>query len=289
MVNNLVLFLVLIIVSTGTWPVTMWVTQKGGRPEMNGMMNSCVLMILSIIGVVALNKWHEITVEMVLIGIVVGIAYSVGFCIFIYTCIQIGPSGLTSMINSLGLIGAILVGIMFEKPGVRDQILIAVGGVLVAVSLMLITASQGKDTKITKKWLVYVSIGAVFSVLSFMGNAITGKKYPDSILPFGMIAHTVSFLILLTYSRRKKRGRPNRYEILNGVGVGGMSLIGGFVSFRLLKTMSPVIVYPVSTVIPVIVVLFLGYFFLDEKLTKRTLAGSVFGVLGITVLSLYGH
>lgn len=280
-------FLVIVVINVAIWPMSLWTTKKGARPEVNGLMISSIACLLSMICVIGTNKWGLITGELLVLGGITGIAYSIGFCIFIFNCLKIGPSGLTTMINNLGLIGAIIAGVVLDRPGITEMTLILTGLMLIVVSLAIINKSKGSDAKISRKWLVYVGIGGGFSVISFLCNALAGRQYPDASFVFTMITNGTSMLILLCYSCYKKCRKPNKYEVMNGCFVGGTGVLGGVITFTLLKTLSPVIIYPVVTVTPIIVMLLIGHMFLGERLTKKILAGAVLGVVGITILSFY--
>lgn len=233
------------------------------------------------------NNWNVITWELLKLGATMGVAYAVGFCIFIFTCLQIGPVGLTTMINNLGVIGAIIVGVILGRRTTKDMLLIAVGVALLVVSLLCLKGSQGTEGKVNRKWLLYVTIGSLFSVLSFMANATMGVKYSDYPMQTGLVTQGTSALILLLYSMLKKRGTPNRYEVLNGSAYALVGIISSYSTYGLLKTMSPVLIYTLSVVSPIVVMQCTGHFFLHEKMTKKALVGMVFGICGIIAFSLY--
>lgn len=287
MLENSLSFLILIITSSAIWPMTLWTTKKGARPEMNGMMISGITCALSSVCVIITGTWRIITTEFILLSIMVGVAYSVGFCYFIFNCLKIGPSGITTMINNLGVIGAIIAGVVMEKPTTKEKMIIFVGIIFVLAALAFINTAKGEGTKISHKWIVYVSIGGILSAVSFAGNAIIGKTYSEGAYLFSALAHGTSVAILFLYSLYKKHGTPNRYEVINGSFVGVVNTFGGVITFALLTRISPVIIYSVSVVAPIIVMLFIGHFFLEEHLTRKTVAGTVLGIVGIAVLSLY--
>lgn len=280
-------FLILIFTSSVTWPVTLWAGKKGARPEMSGLMITAMCFLIDLVVTAFQNNWHVITWELVRLGATMGIAYSIGFCIFIFTCLQIGPVGLTTMLNNLGVIGAIIVGIILGQRTPKDMLLIAVGVVLLVVSMLFLKGAQGTQGKVSRKWLIYVTIGSLFSVLSFMANATMGVKYSDYPMQTGLVTQGTSVLILLIYSVIKKRGMPNRYEVMNGSAYALVGIISGYSTYGLLKTVSPVLVYTVSVVAPIIVMECVGHFFLHEKMTKKTLVGMILGVCGIIAFSLY--
>lgn len=287
MLGTIVSFIVLVFTSSVTWPVTLWCGKKGARPEMSGLMISSMCFLVDLVITIFQNNWHVITWELIGLGATMGFAYAVGFCIFIFTCLQIGPPGLTTMLNNLGVIGAIIVGVILGRRTTKDMLLIAVGVVLLVGSLMLIKASQGDDGTLSKKWLAYVVIGSLFSVISFMANATMGVKYSDYPMQTGLVTNGTSTLVLLVYSFAKKRGLPNRFEMMNGLSSALVGIAGAYSTYGLLKYISPVLVYTVSVIAPIIAMQFCGYFFLKERLTKKTLMGMVLGIGGIIAFSLY--
>ena len=284
---TIVSFLVLIFTSSVTWPVTLWAGKKGARPEMSGLMISSMGFLVDLVITILQNNWHVFTWELFGLGAAMGIAYAVGFCILIFTCLQIGPPGLTTMLNNLGVIGAIIVGVILGRRTTKDMLLIALGLVLMVGSLMLIKSEQGKDGRISKKWFVYVIIGSLFSVISFMANSTMGVRYSDYPMQTGLVTYGVSTLVLLIYSLAKKRGLPNRFEVANGLAYALVGIASGYSTYGLLKHISPVLVYTVSVIAPIIVMQFCEFFFLKEKLTKKTLLGMVLGIGGIIAFSLY--
>lgn len=287
MFGIIISFIVLIFTSSVTWPVTLWAGKKGARPEMSGLMISSMCFLVELVITIFQNNWHVFTWELIGLGATMGFAYAVGFCILIFTCLQIGPPGLTTMLNNLGVIGAIIVGIILGRRTTKDMILIGMGMVLMVGSLMLIKSEQGKDGRITKKWFVYVIIGSLFSVISFMANATMGMKYSNYPMQTALATNGTSTLILLVYSLVKKRGLPNRFEVINGLVYALVGIAGGYSTYGLLKYISPVLVYTVSVIAPIIVMQFCGYFFLKERLTKKNLLGMVLGIGGIIAFSLY--
>ena len=124
---TIVSFLVLIFTSSVTWPVTLWAGKKGARPEMSGLMISSMGFLVDLVITILQNNWHVFTWELFGLGAAMGIAYAVGFCILIFTCLQIGPPGLTTMLNNLGVIGAIIVGVILGRRTTKDMLLIALG------------------------------------------------------------------------------------------------------------------------------------------------------------------
>lgn len=287
MLESVISFIVLILFSSAIWPVTLAMTKKGARPEMNGMMISGVTCVLSSIFVVISGTWEIITMQFFLLSVMVGFAYSVGFCYFIFNCLDMGPSGLTTMINNLGVVGAIAVGVILEKPTTKEKMIIVTGVILVLISFAFINTAKGEETKISNKWILYVSIGGVLSAVSFAGNAIIGKTYPDGAYLFSALAHGTSVIILASYSIYRRHGKPNRYEIINGAYAGTVNTFGGVITFALLTSISPVVVYSASTVAPIILMLLIGHFFLNERMNGKAKMGAILGVLGITVLTLY--
>ena len=86
-------------------------TQRGARPETLGMVTCFCGMVLSVGYLLADgSSWGN--GKILLLGFFGGIAYAVGFFVLITSCLKIGPIGLTTAMNNMGMIGPLIIGML---------------------------------------------------------------------------------------------------------------------------------------------------------------------------------
>ena len=286
---NFILLFIIVILTTIMWPITRWAVRRGARTHCLGMCISAIGMVVGIIS--ALLKGEDIfVIKSMLFGSVMGVAYSVGFCLIIFYCLKIGPSGPTVAMNNLGLLGPVFVSLIWFSKGKSPSTIVISGIAVTLSSLILMVWSRSdskKDTKnpISGRWVIWVFAGWAFSCLSLTCQFLASQYEPDHPYAFLISAFAVSFVILVIVSLLKGNISPRREEIIAGAYTGCVSGISMPIIFFLLNQMHAAIVYPVTVASPIVLVMLIGRYFLKESVNKVGWIASILAVFGIILIT----
>jgi len=287
---NIILLFTIVILTTIMWPVTRWAVRRGARTHYIGIWISIVAALIGIIS--ALLEGEDIfVVKSMLFGSVMGIAYSVGFCIIIFYCLSIGPSGPTVAMNNLGLLGPVLVSLIWFSKGKSPSAVVISGIAVTLFSLVLMAWSHSdskKDIKnsISRKWIFWIFTGWIFSCVSLTSQFLASQYEPEHPYAFLIFGFGTSFIILVIVSLLKKNlSLPSREELIAGIYTGSATGISMTMIFFLLNQMHATTVYPVIVAGPIVLVILIGHFLLKERINRIGWISSISGIAGIILLT----
>jgi len=155
---------------------------------------------------------------------------------------------------------------------------------LIILSLLLITSSSSGEKKPSSgKWLLF----AVSSFFINGGNGIcqsTAARFGSDLLAYLLVTYLAGGILLFIFSAGRKMlgGRV----FLFGTAGAACSLIGNFLTLKLLTTYPPAGVFPVTLTGPVIVSTIVSAIVFREKIRKAGYAGIFLGAAGIALLSI---
>lgn len=285
---NIILLIVPVILSTLIWPINRWVMFKGSRNDAYGFWISLSGSLTA--GILGLSLGQTFNgAALWWVGLVIAFAFAVGFCLIINYCLKIGPTGPTVAANNMGLVGPVIVGLLW--PAARAFTLpIVVGLILVALALVGFgigsTLSSANQRTITSRWAVLVFFGWLLAALSMTGQYVGSVLVPRQPLTLVAVFFAFSTLLLLPFLIRYRRTWFNRNEFLGGIIQGPCQAVSIYVSLLALQRMGAQIVFPVTVLGPVMGVLTLSAFVYKERLHPITWACCLSGVLGLALLAL---
>lgn len=258
--------------------------KRNAKMENLGLVISFTTFVLGII-VAICSKQAIISVPASLFGIVMGIAFSIGFCMIIFYCLKIGPSGPTTALNNLGVLFPIILSMtIFSKTGhVKTFSIIGVILTIIALLSMAFVNSNGV-VKVSNKWKILVFIGWLFSGLSLSMQFLATYFDANASFAFAISAYFTSFIILLCISVYRGNIKLSKTEIAAGTVNGIVSIISAPLLFYTIKFIAGYIVFPVILIIPIIAMMLFGNFIYKEKLNMVGWLATLFGVVGILLM-----
>ena len=284
---NVLLLLVPVITSTAIWPLNRYVMQNGGRGDVYGFWISSFAAIVA--GTLSAYFHQSLAVPSLwVLGLVIGFAFSFGFCIVINYCLKIGPTGPTVAANNMGLIGPVVVGLLWP---IRHAITIPIGaGILLVAGAILgfSFSSLGTERKlITTRWALLASLGWFLAALSMTGQYVGSVIFPTIPLAQITVVNILASLILLIFLIRRGASWFKKIEFLGGIINGFIQAIGGFTMLVALQRMPSSLVFPVVVLTPLILVLILSGVVYKERLTRLVWLACGAGVIGLGLLAVF--
>ena len=175
------LYLVACIVSsTVLWPLARWALADGGETRAMGFWACLIAAVWSLAALV--GRGASLWVGPVwLAGVVLGVAYSVGFYLLIMRCLQIGPAGPTVTLNNLGLLWPVVIGLIgfsAKAPGVG----VWVGLACTILALVLMGARRGARAggSVTRRWAAWALVGWAFSGISMGSQFLASQRASEA-------------------------------------------------------------------------------------------------------------
>ena len=284
---NFLLLLVPVILSTVIWPINRRVMQNGGRGDVYGFWISITA---AACGAVMATLLHQsLTVGgMWVIGGIIGLAFSLGFCIIVNYCLTIGPTGPTVALNNMGLIAPVVVGLIWPQ---RQTLTLPIGIGIVLVVLAILgfsTSASGERGKtVTARWALLAVLGWVFACFSMGVQYVGGKLFPS--LPLAQVTAfaTASALILLPFVVRRGKTWFKKIELWGGLLNGVGQAVALFMTLTALQRMPSSVVFPVTVLTPLILVLMLSGLVYKERLGRLVWIACGIGVVGLALLAIF--
>jgi len=227
------------------------------------------------------------------LGIVQGICFAIGYCVLILQALEIGPIALTTLFNNMGLLGPIVVGMLFFSEPVKSPLLTALGFVLVLTTMILTSLASGKKQtgdghQVSRRWFVMVFLGWIFSSFSIAAQYVNSQVAPDCVYSYLIVAYGTATLILIAYGLIRKNWKPSRADCKGGLVLGLAQTINMVVTFAVLARVPYIVYYPVSIASPIFCVMLLGHFLYKDKMDKTAWLSTVLGLAGIVLLAVFG-
>jgi EamA-like transporter family. len=284
------LLFVVIFLSIVIWPVSRWAMKKNAQMENMGMIISFTVVIFSL-GMLFIEKKPFFEPTAAITGSLMGVSYAVGFCIVIFYCLKIGPSGPAVTMNNLGCVWPVLISIIFYSQGKMPKLAVIVGiaAIFTCLILMIFNKSNVEENKkSSSKWVKLLFIGWFFSGISFSCQFFASQYSPDYSLTFIIFGYGVSFVILFSIYLFKHAGKPRREEVIAGVVSGIVNVLMFQFMFYILRYIPAYIYYPLTQTVAILFMLLVGNFLLGEKMNKFGWTASLLGVAGIILLNMPG-
>ena len=212
-----------------------------------------------------------------------------GANIAIILSVKNGPVSLTNLVLQLALIATALWGIFFW--GSPWNLKVALGLLLVGVSLGLILLKKGKGEKITFKWMIFAFSGFLFNA----GCAISLKAqqiafdgaYGEMTMFFAVV---ISMVICLIWCLIDAPETPKTILKKSGwlpVVAGSANVLHNLTIILLASSsLSPSLIYPTLAVGGIGINAVASWVLLKEKLSIRQWAGLLLGAVAAVLLSL---
>jgi drug/metabolite transporter (DMT)-like permease len=281
---NVLFLLIPVILSTAIWPINRRVMQNGGRGDVYGFWISTAAALVA--GILAFASHQSITPPSLWkVGLLVGFSFSFGFCIVVNYCLKIGPTGPTVAANNMGLIGPVVVGLIWP---VSQPLTLPLGiGIVLILSAILgfsFSASGSEKTPITTRWAILAVVGWLLAALSMTGQYLGSVLNPTIPLSQVFAFSLISMLILLPFVIRRGKSWFNKAEFLGGALNGLIQALSLFMTQLALQRMPSKIVFPVTVLTPLILVLIISGLIYKERLSRQVWLSCGVGVLGLVIL-----
>lgn len=256
--------------------------QRDGSPTVLGFWVS--LSASAVMGLGLLIRGERVDVWPVWIaGVVLGVAYAVGFCAFMMRCLKIGPAGPTVTINNMAMVCGVLYGILWLDPHTPSALVVAgVVGTCAALILIGMGKGAGDGPAITPLWLRLALAGGALSGLSFMAQTHVGLRYPSHQALFVVVGFGFAMLLLLPTMRGQWRVRR---ELWGGMAIGICTGLSMPLNMMVVRSIGPAVAWPVTVTTPVLIMLAVGQFAYKEHLSRTQWAGCLIGTLSVVLLA----
>jgi len=285
------LLIIIVLAATAIWPVGRWTLKDGGEPGVAGFWVSLTVALVCGTGTVVTGDWRGAPAEVWMAGAALSVAYAVGFWMCIMRALQIGPAGPTATVNNMAMVAGVLYGLLALTPGQATAWTWAsLAGVCAALVLLGVgkPAADGVHRTTGARWARLIAIGGGFSGLSFVIQAHVGTLYPTHKYVFGVVAYSLSALLLLPLLLRDHSHFARRRERTGGLVLG---LVNGAtlpLTLVTIRQLGAEVVLPVTVATPILLVLVIGRVLYRERLSTAAWIGCVLGALAVTALAYGG-
>jgi DME family drug/metabolite transporter len=203
---------------------------------------------------------------------------------------RIGPSMSSSIISTGPAFTAIIASVFLKEKlttGVGLGIFLIIGGIIVFERDI---SANGKSALVHKKDLIFAVVAAVFS-----GLGIVIRKMGLNVLDEPLFGLTVGFItsllfyamLCLAFKDMRAAISLNRKNTLYLCGAGVFLTAGWLTLFYALSYGDAIIVAPLASLHPMLVLGWSHLFFRDmEKITFKTLLGIVIVLMGVLLIAL---
>ena len=106
LLTGAVLFSILI------WPINKWSIKNGAQTITLGISHTFAGFILSLL-LVLFDSANPLNMQAFFYGCLMGVGYAFGFNVIIAYCLKIGPAAPTVTLNNLGILGPIILHLLF--------------------------------------------------------------------------------------------------------------------------------------------------------------------------------
>jgi len=260
--------------------------RSNAKMEHYGLVISFTAFSLGVIAAI-INKKEIINFPASIFGIGVGIAYSIGFCMIIFYCLKIGPTGATTSINNLGVIFPTVLSLMFftETQSIKGFTVLGVLLTLASLILMVFTNSNGSSV-VSSKWKTFVFLGWLFSGMSLSLQFLATYYSPKSSYAFIISTFFTSFVILLIISLYHHNLKVSKTELTCGIANGITAILINLLLFYVSQYIPGYVIFPVILIVPIISMMLIGNFFYKEKLNILGVVATLLGGIGIILMYL---
>jgi len=277
------------IVATATvlWPIGRWALAGDGKPAVMGFWVSITTAAITWGWVFAVGA--PIRVGPVwAVGALFGIAYSVGFILFIMRALQIGPVGPTVTVNNMAMVCGVVAEIVWLRPHVPSVATIA-GVAGVCAALVMIGVGRNKEDAgphaASARWLTYVLVGGALSGVSFITQTYVGTTQATQGRLFAAVGFLVSALILAPAALRTGLRLRGRREPIGGVLIGVCNAVVLPLTIAVIERIGAHVVLPVTVASPMLLVLMIGRVFYGERLRRAAWIACVVGGASIALIA----
>jgi len=286
---NLIYLIIIVLGGTLQWPVNRWAMRHHARPEVLGLCISVVAVAIGAVSVL-MTRRNPFVTEVIVFGGIAGIAYSLGFCMVMFYCLKIGPVGPTVTLNNLGLLWPVVISLFFFAE-VRLSVIMLFGLLATLLAVVVMAWNRFGNGSITMRsnttrWFVWALIGWGFSGVGLSCQFLFSHYQPESPFTFMVSMYGVSLILLTTISLIKRNRLFRKEEMLAGSFNGIIMAIIIPLTLLVLTNMPAFLVFTFITAGPVVLMLLIGHFFLNERMNRAGWTASALGVIGIIALAV---
>ncbi len=276
-----------VVLMTMIWPVNRWVMKHDGRTRSIGLSITLAGMVFAACGALVAGQPLFSAVGLIY-GLITAAAYDFGFCMIIFYCLKIGPSGATATINNFGFMFPVLIGIVAFSHGKSPSLFAVLGiaSVIVSLILMAFNKTAGEMKAASAKWFKWVTLGGLLSGISLGSQFIATQLSPDNPYTFAFSCNLLAFSILVVVSLVMKDTRPKKAEMIAGGITGAANVLGTAILFYLLQNIPAFVVYPVIMSAPVLIMLVVGHYIYKEKMNRFGWAACIIGIIGLVLFNI---
>lgn len=215
-----------------------------------------------------------------------------------FLAIKNGPLAVSTLVMSYSLVIPTMYGIVAQNEKLSP--LGAVGVICLCISLVLINelkvkndagdeTAERRNSALSIKWLIYV-------LISFFGNGICATvqkvqpvvfdgRYKNEFMIVGLLVSGVLFMILSLADKEKLR--ESSFPCVGfGALKGAANGISNMIVIVLVTMIPGTILYPTVSAGAVVLAFILAITIYKERLSKKQLAGYVFGIVAVILLNM---
>lgn len=216
-----------------------------------------------------------------------GILYGLFLSVSMFTgfrALALGPMALTGMIASFSLIIPFVFGVAVWKEPIT--ILGWVGIALLCLSVAIIQFHREKGLSLT--W-------AIYAFLTLLANGVCSliQKYHQICYPgegrvqFMLVALVVvAISSFVLYAVKAWRGKIKFSLSPTGIAAGAMNGTAGFITLYMAAAVGASVLFPLTSVLQVMVTLLAGWLFFKERISARQAIGLFLGMFACLLLNL---
>ena len=251
------------------------------------VLSLCLMLFFLITDLISDKNGLEFTTPVLILGVFAGIAYATA-SLATFVAMGEGSYVLSRLVLSYGILVTVGHGLVI---GEKLSVFGVIGLILILFSLYFFKGEkEGESVKITKKWVVYISLSVllagVFGIIQRQQQIEYQSRYNNEFMIISLaVSATVLFIlgIVLSGKRAKyvlKTGVP--YAASAGVCNGATNLVNLYV-----YTIAPLsIIGPTGAGVAIIISFLISKLLFKERFTRGQLLGVVLGTVAIILFKI---
>ena len=251
------------------------------------VLSLCSMLFFLITDLISDKNGLEFTTPVLILGVFAGIAYATA-SLATFVAMGEGSYVLSRLVLSYGILVTVGHGLVI---GEKLSVFGVIGLILILFSLYFFKGEkEGESVKITKKWVVYISLSVllagVFGIIQRQQQIEYQSRYNNEFMIISLaVSATVLFILGMVLSGKRakyvlKTGVP--YAASAGVCNGATNLVNLYV-----YTIAPLsIIGPTGAGVAIIISFLISKLLFKERFTRGQLLGVVLGTVAIILFKI---
>lgn len=269
-----------------------FIKRYNAKHEKGGFIFTAIVSLFSMVffiltDIITDEKGITFDSSLIIYGVIGGICFCLA-SFLTYLALGCGSFVLSRLVLSYGILITVVHGLFL---GESITVLGWIGIALIAFSLYLVKGNgDGENVKITKKWLVYITLSVVFAgvfgILQRQQQIVFAHAYDNEFMIISLFVSALCLFIGGIY----KDGKDLKYILKNGalyaVGAGFSNGATNLLTLYVYTLVPMSFVAPTSAGVSIVISFLLSKLLFKEKFSKTQYLGVVLGGVALILFNL---